>query len=85
MQDEQLIADYNGYSILVSTISADGRSFESTVFSVSLDREVVVSGAIRGTFNSAQEAHRAACAAAHKLIDEHRRKLIGEQWADVKK
>ncbi len=85
MQDEQLIADYNGYSILVSTTSADGPSFGSTVFSVGLRGEVIVSGVIRETFKSAQEAHQAACAAAHKLIDEHRSKLMGEQWAGVRK
>ncbi len=71
MSDEELIADYIGYTILINATTSG-----STVFTVGLRGEVIASAAIRETFNSAQEARQVACTAAHKLIDEHRSELM---------
>ncbi len=80
MLDQELVGYYQGYTIVVSaTLSGP------TVFTVGLRGEVIASGAIRETFNNAQEAHQAACAAAHKLIDEHRAELMKTEWSGVRK
>ncbi len=55
MLDEELSADYKGYTIVITATSTDDHSFDSTVFTVGLRGQVIVSGTIRETFKSAQE------------------------------
>ncbi len=53
MLDEELIAVYKEYTIVVNATSTDSHSFESTAFTVGLRGQVIASGAIRETFKSA--------------------------------
>lgn len=74
MPDQELFADYKGYSIAVSTTSMDGRSFGPTVFSVRAKRgehgEPPHRDVIQETFSNDRDAYEAGFAAARKWIDE---------------